>query len=83
MATTITQREIRAALRALNLSGAAICVHASLRSFGHVVAGAVTIREAFLDLRLGNAFLAMDGIMRLMLVQRRVLTESTPQRQMK
>jgi aminoglycoside N3'-acetyltransferase len=48
MTTIVTQRDIRAALQAFNFSGAAICVHASLRSFGHLVGGAMSVRDAFL-----------------------------------
>jgi aminoglycoside N3'-acetyltransferase len=49
MTTIVTQQEIQEALQALGLSGATICLHASLRSFGHVVAGAISVRDAFLD----------------------------------
>jgi aminoglycoside N3'-acetyltransferase len=46
--TMVTQQEIQVALQGLGLSGAAICVHASLRSFGHVLGGTVSVRDAFL-----------------------------------
>ncbi|HVF57466.1 MAG TPA: AAC(3) family N-acetyltransferase [Pyrinomonadaceae bacterium] len=46
----VTRHEdIRGALRSLGLSGEAVCLHSSLRSFGHVEGGAATVVRAFLD----------------------------------
>ena len=45
---TVTEQEIRAALRTQRLSGQAVCVHSSLRSFGHVDGGAHAVVMAFL-----------------------------------
>jgi len=44
----VTEQEIRDALRSLGLSGRAVCVHSSLRSFGHVDGGAHAVVSAFL-----------------------------------
>jgi aminoglycoside 3-N-acetyltransferase len=44
-----TQHEIQHALGLLSLSGRAVCVHASLRSFGAVDGGATTLVHAFLN----------------------------------
>ena len=41
--------DLQEALRVLGLSGRAVCLHSSLRSFGHVVGGAETVIRAFLD----------------------------------
>ena len=43
-----TQRTLQDALRSLDLSGQAVCVHSSLRSFGWVEGGAKSIIAAFL-----------------------------------
>ena len=45
----VTQSEIQAAIQRLALTGQAVCVHSSLRSFGQVTGGAVTVVQAFLD----------------------------------
>lgn len=45
----MTEQDMRQALRGLGLSGRAVCLHSSLRSFGHVVGGAVAVIRAFLD----------------------------------
>lgn len=45
----VTGQEVRQALRGLGLPGRAVCLHSSLRSFGHVVGGAVAVVRAFLD----------------------------------
>lgn len=44
----VTLHNIREAVQALGLSGRALCVHASLRSFGHVEGGPSTVVEALL-----------------------------------
>jgi aminoglycoside N3'-acetyltransferase len=44
----VTEQEIRSALRSHGLSGQAVCVHSSLRSFGHVPGGAHSAVRAFL-----------------------------------
>lgn len=44
----VTEQEIRSALRSLGLSGRAVCVHSSLRSFGRVDGGAGALVRAFL-----------------------------------
>jgi len=46
---TVTRRDIRCALRALGLSGQPVCLHSSLRSFGHVDEGAKGVVLSFLD----------------------------------
>jgi aminoglycoside 3-N-acetyltransferase len=46
---TVTGEEIRHALRELGLTTQAVCVHSSLRSFGHVAGGAEAVIRAFLD----------------------------------
>src|ERR1043165_8592123 len=45
----VTGHDLQQALRSLGLSGRVVCLHSSLRSFGHVEGGAVTIIRAFLD----------------------------------
>lgn len=45
----LTQHEIRAAIRELQLSHRPVCLHASLRSFGHVEGGAHTVVQTFID----------------------------------
>lgn len=45
----VTQKEISAAIDKLNLSGAMICLHSSLKSFGHLEGGADTIINAFTE----------------------------------
>src|ERR1044072_624785 len=45
---TVTEQDIRGALRAQGLQGRAVCVHSSLRSFGRVDGGARTVVRAFL-----------------------------------
>src|SRR5215204_952995 len=45
----VTQSDLQEALHLLGLSGQAICVHSSLRSFGRVAGGAQTVVQAFLD----------------------------------
>src|SRR6185503_19260767 len=45
----VTDRDIQQALRALGLQGRPVCLHSSLRSFGHVIGGAETVIRAFLD----------------------------------
>ena len=45
----VTRQDIRHALRALGLSGQPVCLHSSVRSFGHVDEGAVTIVRSFLE----------------------------------
>ncbi|HXF62669.1 MAG TPA: AAC(3) family N-acetyltransferase [Caldilineaceae bacterium] len=44
----VTQADIQSALRQLGLAGQAVCVHASLRSFGRVSGGAQAVVQAFL-----------------------------------
>ncbi len=46
MATT--KEDIQAAVRELGLSGRAVCIHSSLRSFGRVTGGADSVVDAFL-----------------------------------
>lgn len=48
MAPSVTKDDIRAAVGQLGIAGSPICVHASLRSFGWVEGGAVTIVQALL-----------------------------------
>jgi aminoglycoside N3'-acetyltransferase len=45
----VTRRDIRSALRALGLSGRPVCLHSSLRSFGHVDEGATGVVTSLLD----------------------------------
>jgi aminoglycoside 3-N-acetyltransferase len=45
---TVTEQDIRNALRTLGLTGRAVCVHNSLRSFGRVDGGAHAVVRAFL-----------------------------------
>lgn len=45
----VTIEDIRRAIRAAGLSGQPLCVHSSLRSFGQVEGGAVTVVRALLD----------------------------------
>jgi len=45
----VTEQDIRQALRALNLPGKVVCLHSSLRSFGEIAGGAITLVRAFLD----------------------------------
>ncbi len=49
MAAAVGGGQIREAIRSLGLAGLPVCVHSSLRSFGHVVGGADTVIDAFLD----------------------------------
>jgi aminoglycoside 3-N-acetyltransferase len=44
---SVTQQTLQSAIRELKLSYRPVCVHASLRSFGHVVGGANTVIQAF------------------------------------
>lgn len=41
--------DLKQTLRAFGLRGRTVCLHSSLRSFGHVIGGAETIIQAFLD----------------------------------
>lgn len=45
---TVTEAQIRGTIRNLNLSRGLVCLHSSLRSFGHVEGGAASIVRAFL-----------------------------------
>lgn len=45
----VTQPEIQSAIRALGLAGRPVCLHSSLRSFGHVEGGAPAVVRSFLD----------------------------------
>jgi aminoglycoside 3-N-acetyltransferase len=45
---SVTTDDIRAAVRRLGLSGRALCVHSSLRSFGHVEGGARAVVDGLL-----------------------------------
>jgi aminoglycoside 3-N-acetyltransferase len=45
----VTGDDLREALRGLGLAGRAVCLHGSLRSFGHVVGGAAAVVGAFTD----------------------------------
>lgn len=45
----VTRQQIQLALRGLGLSGRPVCLHSSLRSFGHVKGGAGAVVGAFLD----------------------------------
>ena len=44
---TVTEQDVRGALRSLGLAGGAVCVHSSLRSFGRVEGGARAVVDAF------------------------------------
>ncbi len=46
---SVTGEDVRKALRGLGLAGRAVCLHSSLRSFGHVAGGAAAVVRAFLD----------------------------------
>lgn len=45
----ITQHDIRRAVRALGLAGQPLCLHGSLRSFGHIEGGAPAVVRPFLE----------------------------------
>jgi aminoglycoside 3-N-acetyltransferase len=45
---TVTSGDLVAGIRRLGLPGQSVCVHSSLRSFGHLVGGADAIVDAFL-----------------------------------
>lgn len=45
----VTLKDIRQAVRVIGLSGNPLCVHASLRSFGHVEGGAATVVDGLLE----------------------------------
>lgn len=47
--SVLTQKEIVAAIREAGLSGKAVCVHSSFRSFGVVEGGPDTVIDAFLE----------------------------------
>jgi aminoglycoside 3-N-acetyltransferase len=47
--TNVTSAEIRNAIEEIGLAGQPVCMHSSLRSFGHVEGGADAIIDAFLD----------------------------------
>lgn len=47
-AVPVTQTDIQAAIRSLGLAQQVVCVHSSLRSFGHVSGGAQSVVQAFL-----------------------------------
>lgn len=48
MTATVTREDLREGIRALGLADATVCVHSSLRSFGHVDGGAESVVDAFL-----------------------------------
>ncbi|MGI8968287.1 MAG: AAC(3) family N-acetyltransferase [Chloroflexota bacterium] len=48
VSATVTPQQLRQAIRALELHGAPVCLHSSLRSFGQVEGGARSIVDAFL-----------------------------------
>jgi len=48
VAAAVGGGQIREAIRSLGLAGLPVCVHSSLRSFGHVVGGPDTVIDAFL-----------------------------------
>jgi aminoglycoside 3-N-acetyltransferase len=48
VAATVTREDLREGIRALGLPDATVCVHSSLRSFGHVDGGADSVVDAFL-----------------------------------
>ena len=45
----VTRQDIQRAIRALGLTGRALCLHGSLSSFGHVAGGATTVVRSFLE----------------------------------
>ncbi len=45
----MTRDDVRRAIHTLGLEAQTVCVHSSLRSFGHVEGGAAAVVEAFLD----------------------------------
>src|ERR1044071_4361424 len=45
----VTEEEIKRAVRALEVAGRPVCLHGSLRSFGHVAGGARAVVRAFLE----------------------------------
>lgn len=47
--STVTGQNIKQAIEALGITDSPVCLHASLRSFGHVEDGADTVIDAFLD----------------------------------
>jgi len=49
MNNTVRSRDITAAVRALGLQNRPVCLHSSLRSFGFVEGGALTVIQGFLD----------------------------------
>lgn len=49
MTSSVTAKDIQAAIRLVGLTGKPVCIHSSLRSFGHVAGGADTLIDAFLD----------------------------------
>ncbi len=49
----VTQSDIQTAIRTLDLSGQAVCIHSSLRSFGRVSGGAQTVAQT-LDYHCGR-----------------------------
>lgn len=49
MAAVVTVEDVRAAMRDAGLASRAVCVHASLKSFGTVVGGAETVVQGMLD----------------------------------
>jgi aminoglycoside 3-N-acetyltransferase len=46
---TVTRDDLREGIRTIGLADATVCVHSSLRSFGHVEGGADSVVDAFLD----------------------------------
>ena len=46
---SVTQADIRRAICALGLAGRPLCLHSSLRSFGHVAGGAPAVVRSFLE----------------------------------
>jgi aminoglycoside N3'-acetyltransferase len=45
----VSQSDIQATIRQLGLTGEPVCVHSSLRSFGHVTGGAAAVVQSFLE----------------------------------